>query len=320
MDADFYVPYLKEHKVEHHLIADAADPKKRFFSLRRHINAYKPDVVISYSSSPSMIFCLMKMLGAKFNLIVSERNTTQRICFRDRVRFALYRWADYVVPNSRSQGLFILKNFPKLACRVKVITNFVDIEKFSPRADRHSVENVTRMVCVGRLVPAKNVLRFISAINKIDGMQRRLRVDWFGLDLQDAYSAECRKTLREFNLEECFIFHEPSYSIQDEYRKADIFCLPSLFEGFPNVLCEAMSCGMPVLCSRVCDNPHIVHEGECGLLFDPLDVEDMADVIERYLDLPSEIQCEMGRRSRELAVEMFSKEKFISNYLELISQ
>lgn len=53
----------------------------------------------------------------------------------------------------------------------------------------------------------------------------------------------------------------PNQSIEVEYRKADVFCLPSLYEGYPNVVAEAMSCGLPILCSNVCENPYIVEEG-----------------------------------------------------------
>ena len=315
---DFYAHYLEEHGVEHRYIADASDPKKRFFSLRRHVKAYMPDIVISYSSSPSMIFCLMKLLGAKFNLIVSERNTTQHICFRDRLRFALYRWANHIVPNSQSQGSFIQKNFSKLACKVRVITNFIDIEKFSPTEYQRTSDGMIRMVCVGRLMPQKNLLRFIEAIAQVAESNDELRIDWFGQDLHDSYSAECHKTIQELHLGERFIFHEPSSSIQEEYRKADVFCLPSLYEGFPNVLCEAMSCGKPVLCSKVCDNPHIVRDGENGFLFDPLSRDEMYETFRHFLDLPSERKVNMGLTSREIAVSMFSKDKFISSYSELI--
>ena len=129
-------------------LAEAANPKKRFFALRKHIKVLKPDTVISYSTSPSMITCLLKLLGAKFNLIVSERNTTQQIGKMERLRFFLYRWADHIVPNSHSQAAFIYKHFPKLSDKVKVITNFVDTEKFSPSIETLPEHEETRMVCV----------------------------------------------------------------------------------------------------------------------------------------------------------------------------
>ena len=317
VNREFYLPYLQENGVDSCCLVESANPKKRFFALRKHIKAFKPDAVISYSVSPSMIFCLMKALGTKFDLIVSERSNTQKITNGVKLRFFLYRWADYIVPNSFSQGAFIKKQSPELTDKIKVITNFVDTDVFSPMAKQEDHDE-TRMLCVGRMWPEKNIPRMIKAISKVVSHGFNLKVDWFGQDLKDASSAECYSTLHEEHMEQNFVFHAPSSTIQEEYQKADVFCLPSLYEGFPNVLCEAMSCGKPVLCSRVCDNPNIVQEGDNGLLFDPLNVDDMVATIERYLDLPLEKKDKMGRRSREIAVELFSRDSFIQKYIAIL--
>lgn len=317
VNRQFYLPYLQGNGVESSYLIKAANPKKRFFAMRKHIKAFKPDTVISYSVSPSMITCLLKLLGMKFNLIVSERSNTQKITNGVKLRFFLYHWADFIVPNSFSQGAFIKKQFPELTDKIKVITNFVDTDVFSP-STKHEDHDETSMLCVGRMWPEKNIPRMIKAISKVVSHGFNLKVDWFGQDLKDASSAECYRTLHEEHMEQNFVFHAPSSTIQEEYQKADVFCLPSLYEGFPNVLCEAMSCGKPVLCSRVCDNPNIVQEGDNGLLFDPLNVDDMVATIERYLDLPLEKKDKMGRRSREIAVELFSRDSFIQKYIAIL--
>lgn len=315
---EFYLSYLQTNGVKGCFLAEASNPKKRFFALRKHIKDVKPDTVISYSASPSMIACLLKFFGNRFNLIVSERNTTQRVDKSVKLRFFLYKWANHIVPNSQSQADFIKKHFPHLSNKVKVITNFVDTDKFSPSTEELPMHDITKMVCVGRLMPQKNIPRFIEAISKVVVDGYKIHVDWFGQDLKDAYSEECHAAISKHHLEDVFVFHAPSASIQDEYRGANVFCLPSLYEGFPNVLCEAMSCGKPIICSRVCDNSNIVQEGENGLLFDPLNVDDMMVTIERYLDLSQEKKNEMGKKSREIGVKLFSKENFINSYIEVI--
>ena len=98
---EFYLPYLKENGVNNIFLAEATNPSKRFFALRKHIKTFNPDSVISYSASPSMILCLFKLLGLKFNLIVSERSNTQKNTIREKLRFFLYRWAVFIVPNSQ---------------------------------------------------------------------------------------------------------------------------------------------------------------------------------------------------------------------------
>lgn len=315
---EFYLSFLDENQVISCYLEGASNLCKRFISLKKHIKRYKPDTIISYSASPSIFACIMKVFGARYNLIVSERCTTQRLSFRDRVRFFLYPWANYIVPNSYSQKDFIQHHFPNLSSKIRVITNFVDLEKFSP-GEKHSMNSDDmKLICVGRLMHQKNIPRFIEALGKVVKDGYKIHVDWFGQDLKDAYSKECHDAIRNNHLDSVFVFHAPSINIQDEYRNADVFCLPSLYEGFPNVLCEAMSCGKPVLCSRVCDNPNIVAEGVNGLLFNPLDCSDMANVIELFINLSDDNKCEMARKGREIAERMFSDESFINSYLELI--
>ena len=319
IDSVFYLAFLQENGVTVRFLADASNYRHRFSVLRKQIARYKPHDVISYSVSPSVISCLLKAFGAKFNLIVSERNTTQTLTGRDRLRFFLYRWANVIVPNSNSQASFIKQHFPYLSSKITVITNFVDTEVFSPAKTRIPSRDIINVVCVGGLAPQKNILRLMQAIGQVKADGYSIRIDWFGRDFGDSYSCEIHRLVSDLSLEDNVVFHRTSNSIQTEYCNADVFCLPSLYEGFPNVLCEAMSCGLPVLCSRVCDNPSIVNDTENGYLFDPLSIGDMVNTIEKFLNLPSRQREEMGRKSREIAVVLFSKERFLNQYIQLLS-
>lgn len=315
---EFFLPFLQKNGVRARYLPEAHSRRSRFFVLKKQLKECPPDTIISYTASPSMVLCLIKCLGDKFRLVVSERTTTQWINTRERIKFFLYRMADVIVPNSHSQADFIAKNYPQLMPKVQVITNYIDTDKFSPSNTFWPAHDYTRMICVGRLMPPKNLSQFVDAIAKVVSDGYKLHVDWYGQDLQDDYSRQVHEKIKENSLEEVFILHQPTATIEDEYRKADVFCLPSLYEGFPNVLCEAMSCGLPVLCSRVCDNPDIAREEENGLLFGPMDIDDMAATIERYLGLSMDVKTEMGKKSREIALSMFSRDRFIQEYNSIL--
>lgn len=315
---EFYLPFLMENDVKGCYMPEAANPRKRFFALMKHIKATRPDTVISYSASPSMITCVLKLFGAQFNLIVSERNTTQRLDKREKTKFFFYRWANHIVPNSQSQGNFIAGHYPTLTPKVKVITNFVDMDLFVPSEHKAYDHEGINILCVGRLAAQKNIPRFIEAIGMLKNKGLHFRVNWYGQDFKNDYSEKCYALVKEKGLEDVLFFHPQTSAIIQKYQESDVLCLPSLYEGFPNVLCEAMCCGLPVVCSRVSDVPQIMEDGVNGFIFDPLNVDDMTEKMEKMITLTMEERNQMGVRSREIAVSKFSSDVFIHKYLELV--
>lgn len=108
--------------------------------------------------------------------------------------------------------------------------------------------------------------------------------------------------------------------IATAYHKADAFCLPSYYEGTPNVVCEAMASGLPILCSDVCDNARYVENGVNGLLFNPHDIESIADSLIKFINARDNSILEMGKNSREKALANFSIDKFNAQWKEQIKQ
>lgn len=314
---DFYKPILDQHQVAYRYIAEAGAKHKRICVLGRELKKHKPDTVIAYLDTACMVACVIKAIGGKFRLIVSERNTTQRLSRCTRLKFFLYRFANSIVPNSYTQADFIKTQFPHLAKKVCCITNFVDTKKFAP-AIMLKQNAPLRVLTVARVVPQKNVLNYIAAIKQVVDSGFRIQVDWYGDATDESYLAACKQTVVDYGLERVFVFHPADRNILQHYQQADIFCLPSFYEGFPNVVCEAMSCGLPVVCSRVCDNPTIVSEGETGFLFDPHSVEDISKTMMRLIMLSVEKRTEMSDRSRAWAVAHLSGENFVKKYQAIL--
>ena len=254
---EFYKPYLDENGVTYECVPGASYSQARFFKIAKSIREFKPDVVISYLDVPIIISCLLKACGMKFKLIVSERNTTQTITLRDRVKFFLMRWADVIVPNSYTQEKFIKEHYYSLKNKVVTITNFVDTEMFVPSINKSN--QTTRIVVVGRVSEQKNILRFLKVIKILKDRDMDFVVDWYGYTAEP-YNSQCKKITQKYEIGDVFSFHNPTLNIISEYQDCDVFCLPSIYEGFPNVICEAMSCGKPILCSNICDNPMIVKD------------------------------------------------------------
>ena len=314
-DIPFYAPFLDKYNITHQVIEGAKNPVRRIWRVRQALKHEKPDVVISYLDMPNMLACIAKILGVKAKLIVSERNTTQHLSKKEKLKFFLYRWADYVVPNSMSQANFITKYFQGLSSKVATISNFVDLDSFKP-LERKSQNKRLNIIGAGRIEPQKNILRLIQAVAIAKEKGYDLRVDWYGRKSYGFIRYE--QAVKDNKLEDIFFFQEPTNDIVSKYQQSDLFCLPSLYEGYPNVLCEAMACGLPVICGNICDNPYIMEDRKNGFLFNPCDVNSIVDAIISFYNLAQLEKNRFGEASRKLAEEKFSEETFIEKYLSVI--
>lgn len=317
IENQFYEPYLRQNGVDYQFVPKLWNKKTRVFRAARYVRRYKPDVVISFLLSPNKTMCLAKLFF-KAKLVVSERNNNTCITRGDEVRFNLYRMADAIVPNSNIQGKFICNNFPFLSKKVYPIINFVDVNRFVP-AETPVHNDILRIVTVARYTQQKNVLTYLKAIRMVKDMGLNVHFDWYGSKYNVAYYAEVEREYKQLGIADYLMLHDERKKIEEEYSKADIFCLPSLFEGYPNVVAEAMSCGLPILCSNVYENPYIVEEGVNGFLFDPEKPEDIADAINKIVNLTHDERIEMGKRNRQLCLKRNTEEAFFKSYVELIN-
>jgi glycosyltransferase involved in cell wall biosynthesis len=278
----------------------------------------KPDGVISYSFSSSILLCIVRLF-VKFKLIVSERNTSVSYTLRDKIRFNFYRFSDAVVPNSKSQFSYINQHAAFLTKKTQIITNFVDCEEFRPRNIESTDLKTNTFIGVGRIVPQKNIIKLIKALGILKRKNILIKIDWYGNANKEYYDL-CLKQIKEEEVEDYFAFKKVDKNIKETYGKYEALCLPSIYEGFPNVICEAMSCGLPIICSNVCDNGAIVENGKNGLLFDPDNLNSICDSLSQFVLMSDEEKREISKRNREKALILFSKDVFIKKYIEIIEK
>lgn len=278
------------------------------------VKAWKPDLVVTYKDGSGMAACITKMV-CKFNLAVSERNTTQQISNKERLKFFLYRFADHIVPNSYSQKYFIEKNFRSLKDKIRVITNVVDSDVFSP-GDANREGNECVVMTTARIAPQKNVLKYLEAISLLKSKGVTAKFVWYGRPEYSDYFEKIRQRINELGIEDMVSFPGETHNVQDKYREADIFCLPSLFEGFPNVLCEAMSSGLTCIASCVCDNAAILDRE--NRLCNPESPQSIADALLRVISMNAEERRCEGMENRKRIKELCSPESFLNKYEALI--
>lgn len=318
IDQDFYKSFLDTKKIRNILLKKAAIHKYRIPIVYKFLKSEKPDVVIAYQETPSLIVCLCRLFGLRFKLIVSERNTTQKTKLIDRIRFLLYLKADAIVPNSYSQTQFLYNRFRWTRKKLRTIVNFVDLDTYN--IVPHNRHKVPKIVVVASVWQPKNTIGLLQACKILNSRNVEFTLDWYGLvDNYSDYTDMCFKYIHDHNLSNVSLFPKTK-NIVEKYHDSDFFCLPSFYEGTPNVICEAISCGKPVICSDVCDNSKYVVDGYNGYLFDPNDINSIANRIEEAICCPEIDYNQMCLNSREIAERSFSKQRFIQEYEQIIEK
>jgi glycosyltransferase involved in cell wall biosynthesis len=111
-------------------------------------------------------------------------------------------------------------------------------------------------------------------------------------------------------------FRRDVYSV---LKRMDVFCLPSLSEGLPNALMEAMSVGCACVASRVGGVVHLVEHEKSGLLVEPGDVAALTDALERLVTDPG-LRQRLGRAARATIEQRFDGSRIALRYEELFAE
>lgn len=149
-------------------------------------------------------------------------------------------------------------------------------------------------------------------------------VDWFGNNLfidgkpseDSGYFLESKRLVEEVGLKEEFRFFDTVTDIHDRFAGYDAICLPSVYEGCPNIICEAMAAGKPIVASDISDVRALI--GSQQFLFDPLDPGDIANKLCEFSALSRKTVGEIGRQNRQKAESLFGLDDFARSYDELV--
>lgn len=143
--------------------------------------------------------------------------------------------------------------------------------------------SVTRILCVGRLVPAKGQAVLLAAIRLLVDKGRRVELLLAG-DGPDRLRLEALATEYGVHSQCEFSGSVNPDRVQALYARADVFVLPSFAEGIPVVLMEAMAMGIPCVSTTVNGISELIESGKQGLLVPPSDAEALCAAIERLID------------------------------------
>lgn len=166
---------------------------------------------------------------------------------------------------------------------------------------------------VGRLDPIKNHALLIDAISLMKEGSPQLRLVFVGEGTSE-YREQLQAYARKQNVESRILWVGPSDEMAAIYSALDILCLCSRFEGFPNVLAEAMCVGLPCVTTDVGDARILV--GDCGWVVPPGDPQALAH---HLLEASHALPTWNRGRPRDRVMEHFSADELLDRTLDALS-
>ncbi|HVN56639.1 MAG TPA: glycosyltransferase family 4 protein [Anaerolineaceae bacterium] len=232
----------------------------------------------------------------------------------------------------------IQRQFPEYAAICQTIYNGVDTRLFSSPISRVNHAQTDKLLMVGRVSPEKGTHTLVEAYVRIAPRYPQLKLEVVGSigvipvdyivklsddptvrGLERFYQGNYFETLKKMIPKELHErIHFQGYIGHDllvpHYQSADILVNPSLSESFGMSLIEAMSCGVPVVATRVGGMVDVVEEGKTGFLVPPDAPQDLAQAISDLMSNPA-LREEMGRAGKIRANDLFSWENIVSQLL-----
>ncbi len=257
---------------------DAIGPLSR---LRQLMLTERPDVVYAFQPTQATLAALLLPRRLPTRLVFGLRATAMEVDRYDTLSALSYRlevWlsrrADLVIANARTGRADAIKR-GMAAERIAVVPNGIDSETMRPdlaagRAQRRNwgiAEDTFVIGCVARLDPMKDHANYLRAAAGFARDHSDARFVCVG-DGPPKYRDELEALARSLGLEDRLVWAGESGNVNAAYNAFDIATLPSAFgEGFPNVVGEAMACGIPVVGTDTGDVRSIV--GELGEVVPP---------------------------------------------------
>jgi glycosyltransferase involved in cell wall biosynthesis len=316
---DHFAGFLQSADVE--LIMLSSRKLRRISQLRNFLKKEAPHVVLAFGTSCSLTAKLASLPSRTWGLVVTETGTDlpreNRKAHWDRKS---HLFADLIITNSHTNRLIITHFYPHVRGNITTIYNPVDLNLFCPK-NKVKNHSLLKIVIASRIDSNKNTMLLIEAIdilrdsNLLSGME----FHWYGYEVQGStYLKDCMEVIAVKKLHDVITFHKPVQDIEQIYCNADAVLLPSLREGLPNTICEALACGLPVMLSSVCDAGNLVRDRYNGFLFDPNSPISLSKAIQEFKKLSVSERDIMGRRSREIAEKWLASDIIVDKYLEVI--
>ncbi|MBI2105578.1 glycosyltransferase [Candidatus Woesearchaeota archaeon] len=282
------------------------------------------DIIHAQWALSGLIGIIVKKIWYK-PLIITTRgaavNDAMKSKTMKKILLYIFNNTDFITPNNESH-IEIIKQLGISEDKLSVVPNGVDIELFKPRNKEKirrelNLPNDKKIILfVGWLIERKGVKYFLEAASR---MIKENENTLFLIVGSGILEKELKKYAAELELDNYVKFLGAKNSEEIPYwmNASDIFILPSLSEGRPNVVAEAVSSGLPVIATRVNGTPELIDDGKTGFL---IPVKDSYAIYEKLkIILENEkLMIELGKNARKFILKNgYTWDKCASQYLSI---
>lgn len=289
----------------------------------------RADVLYGFVVTPNILGTLLRPFVPGLKVVWGIRLSQvdlDRYDWLVRVNYSvervLARFADAIIANSEAGRRICERNgYP--ARRLTVVPNGIDTERFKRDSaggaairEQWGWQQQTVIGLVGRVDPVKAHDLFFEAAARLAQRVPRARFLCVGVTAAQAKAFE--QPLRRLGLENLVRFSPPTDDLARAYSALDILCMCSHGEGFPNVVAEAMSCGVPCVVTDVGDAAYLV--GETGIVVPPRDPERLAAGLEAMIARISAHSEQMRCAARQRIADNFGLESMTQKTIAVFEQ
>jgi glycosyltransferase involved in cell wall biosynthesis len=215
---------------------------------------------------------------------------------------------NWVLPVALSQAISqSIINLYSIEYQIPIITNGIDFSKCISKKN-YMLDGKIVLINVARFSEQKNhigLLKAMSMLNHNHNFELHLVGDG---QLRPIIESE----IRRLSLDNQVILHGNVDNVFPLLAAADVFVLPSNYEGVPISIIEAMGTGLPIIASKVGGIPNIIKDGETGLLCET-NPESIAESIEKLVD-NTNLRLQLGLAAKDFAFTHFSSEHMFNSY------
>lgn len=304
----------------------------RFFKIYKFIRIISPDIIISFLAYTNFYAVITKALfKIKIPLIVAVRNNPN-LKYKDKQKFSKFlikliyplKIVNGIVTVSKELQKILITDYKIDKNKIVTIYNGIDLERINRLEKENSINyeeifnnpNIIKFIAIGSLLEKKGFNFLIKAFAKVFKEIPNSILFILG---EGPLRIQLERLIKINKLEENVILLGKKNNPYKYLSRANIFVLSSIYEGFPNVLIEAMACSLPVISTMCKTGPkEILKNGKFGILTKVKDSNDLAEKM-IFLAKNKNAREDFSKRSIQ-RIKSFELEKIIIDWDNLIKK